>query len=67
MEGFTKLSRRTPGNTPQNLLAFFIEGLKETLRSDVRAMKPRTLYEACELAKVYEEKEKVTRVVSTQL
>ncbi|XP_024156291.1 uncharacterized protein LOC112164308 [Rosa chinensis] len=57
MDQFTKLSRRAPGFSQQVLLSCFIGGLKDTIRADVKAQKPRTLYEACELAKVYEERE----------
>ncbi|XP_024196009.1 uncharacterized protein LOC112199191 [Rosa chinensis] len=53
-EQFTKLSRRAPGFPPEVLLSCFIGGLKEDIRVDVQAQKPRTLYEACELARVYE-------------
>lgn len=53
---FTKLSRRAPGFSPELLLACFIKGLKDDIRIDVKAQKPWTLYEACELAKMYEEK-----------
>ncbi|KAM5551624.1 hypothetical protein ABKV19_026461 [Rosa sericea] len=53
-EQFTKLSRRAPGFPPKVLLAFFIGGLREDIRVDVQAQKPRSLYEACELARVYE-------------
>lgn len=53
---FTKLSRRASGFSPELLLSCFVGGLKDDIRSDVRAQKPRTLYEACQLAKVYEEK-----------
>lgn len=52
---FTKLSRRDSGFLPELLLSFFIGGLKDDIRTDVKAQKPRTLYDACELAKVYEE------------
>ncbi|XP_004299206.1 PREDICTED: uncharacterized protein LOC101308378 [Fragaria vesca subsp. vesca] len=64
MEDFTKLSRRAPGFGPQTLLSFFIGGLKDSIRPDVRALKPSTLYEACELAKIYEEEEKNIRLQS---
>lgn len=53
---FTKLSRRATGFSQELLLSCFIGGLKDDIRADVRAQKPRTLYDACELAKVYEEK-----------
>ncbi|PRQ25670.1 putative succinate dehydrogenase (quinone) [Rosa chinensis] len=53
-EQFTKLSRRCPGFPPEVLLSCFIGGLKEDIRVDVQAQKPRSLYEACELARVYE-------------
>ncbi|XP_024196010.1 uncharacterized protein LOC112199194 [Rosa chinensis] len=53
-EQFTKLSRRAPRFPPEVLLSCFIGGLKEDIRVDVQAQKPRTLYEACELARVYE-------------
>ncbi|XP_050387541.1 uncharacterized protein LOC126803864 [Argentina anserina] len=61
MEQFTKLSRRAPGFTPENLLFFFIGGLKSSIRSDVRAQNPKTLYVACALAKIFEEKELIQR------
>ncbi|XP_004292526.1 PREDICTED: uncharacterized protein LOC101313866 [Fragaria vesca subsp. vesca] len=54
MEQFTKLSRRTPGISQEVLVYFFIGGLREDIRADVQAFKPRSLYEACELARVYE-------------
>lgn len=53
---FTKLSRRASGFSPELLLSCFIGGLKDDIRTDVKAQKPKTLYEACELAKVYEER-----------
>lgn len=53
---FTKLSRRAPGFSPELLLSCFVGGLKDDIRTDVKAQKPKTLYEACELAKVYEER-----------
>ncbi|XP_062028068.1 uncharacterized protein LOC133743955 [Rosa rugosa] len=56
-EQFTKLSRRAPGFSQQVLLSCFLGGLKSEIRADVKAQKPRTLYEACELARIYEEKE----------
>lgn len=53
---FTRLSRRASGFSQDLLLACFIGDLKDDIRINVRAQKPRTLYEACELAKVYEER-----------
>ncbi|KAM5586386.1 hypothetical protein ABKV19_005352, partial [Rosa sericea] len=53
---FTKLSCRAPGFSPGALVACFIGGLKEDIRVDVRALNPKTLLEAYELAKIYEEK-----------
>lgn len=57
MEQFTKLSRRVPGFSQQALLSFFIGGLRSDIRANVKALKPKSLYEACELAKIFEEKE----------
>lgn len=54
MEEFTKLARRALGFPQATLVTFFIEGLKEDIRGDVQALKPKTLYEACELARIYE-------------
>ncbi|KAL6184999.1 hypothetical protein ACLB2K_041134 [Fragaria x ananassa] len=54
---FTKLARSAPGIPQQVLLSSFIRGLKEGIRAEVRAQKPKTLFEACELAKIFEEKE----------
>lgn len=56
VEQFTKLSRRAPGFSQDLLLSCFIGGLKDDIRIDVKSQKPRTLYEACELAKVFEER-----------
>ncbi|XP_024195932.1 uncharacterized protein LOC112199106 [Rosa chinensis] len=53
---FTKLSCRAPRFSPGALLACFIGGLKEDIRVDVRDLNPKTLLEAYELAKIYEEK-----------
>lgn len=55
-EQFTRLSRRATGFSQELLLSCFIGGLKDEIRVDVRAQKPRTLYEACDLARVYEER-----------
>ncbi|KAM5554117.1 hypothetical protein ABKV19_026048 [Rosa sericea] len=57
MDQFTRLSRRAPGFSPQVLLSCFIGGLKDSIKADVKAQKPRSLYEACELAKIYEQRE----------
>ncbi|KAL6196436.1 hypothetical protein ACLB2K_032051 [Fragaria x ananassa] len=54
MEEFTKLVRRTSGFSLDTLVSFFIEGLREDIRGDVQALKPKSLYEACELARIYE-------------
>lgn len=53
---FTKLSCRATGFSPELRLACFVGGLKEEIRVDVRAMKPTTLLDAYELAKLYEER-----------
>lgn len=42
-------------------MSCFIGGLKDDIRMDVKAQKPRTLYDACELAKLYEEKYEARR------
>lgn len=55
-EQFTRLSRRAPGFSQELLLSCFIGGLKDEIRVDVKAQKPRTLYDACELARVFEER-----------
>lgn len=55
-EQFTKLSRRAPGFSQELLLSCFVGGLKDEIRVDVKAQKLRTLYDACELAKIYEER-----------
>nr|XP_011468582.1 PREDICTED: uncharacterized protein LOC101308702 [Fragaria vesca subsp. vesca] len=62
IDQFTKLSRRAPGFSPQALLSFFVGGLEDNIRADVKALKPKTLYEACELAKTFEERELHLRV-----
>lgn len=56
MEQFTRLSRRAPGFSQELLLSCFVGGLKDDIRIDVKSQKPRTLYEACELTKVFEER-----------
>ncbi|XP_004301315.1 PREDICTED: uncharacterized protein LOC101314761 [Fragaria vesca subsp. vesca] len=63
MKQFTRLSRRVPGFSQQALLSFFVGGLKSDIRANVKALKPKTLYEACELAKIFEEKEMNQRAV----
>lgn len=60
---FTKLSRRVTGFSPDLLLACFIGGLKDDIRMEVKAQKPRTPYDACELAKIYEEKHEARRSI----
>ncbi|PRQ35257.1 putative succinate dehydrogenase (quinone) [Rosa chinensis] len=57
MEQFTKLSRRAPGFSQQVLLSCFLGGLKDGIRANVKAQKPRSLYDAYEFARIYEEKE----------
>lgn len=52
---FNKLSRRAGGFSNDLLLAYFVGGLKEDIRVDVRALRPATLCQAYELAKVFEE------------
>lgn len=54
MDQFTKLSRGAPGFSSLALLSFFLGGLKEPIRTNVRAHKPMTLYAACKLAKLFE-------------
>lgn len=54
---FNRLSRRAGGFSDDLLLACFVGGLKENIRVDVRAMRPASLYQAYELAKVYEERD----------
>ncbi|KAL6193438.1 hypothetical protein ACLB2K_034522 [Fragaria x ananassa] len=54
MEEFTRLSRRALAFSHELLVTFFIEGLKEEIIADVQALKPTSLYEACELARVFE-------------
>lgn len=61
---FTKLSRRATGFSQELLLSCFIGGLKDDIRIDVKAQKPRTLYDACELAKVYEERSDRRKMVA---
>ncbi|XP_024199975.1 uncharacterized protein LOC112203212 [Rosa chinensis] len=53
---FNKLSRRAIGFSEGALLSCFIGGLKEDIRVDVRAMNPTSLYQAYELATIFEEK-----------
>ncbi|KAL6220009.1 hypothetical protein ACLB2K_007767 [Fragaria x ananassa] len=55
IDAFTKLSRRVSSFSHEALVFCFIGGLKDSIRSHVKARKPKTLYEACELAKVFEE------------
>ena len=57
VDQFTKMSRRTTGFSHELLLNFFIGGLKESIRTDVRLQKPKTLYDAYELAKLFEARE----------
>ncbi|KAL6180389.1 hypothetical protein ACLB2K_047052 [Fragaria x ananassa] len=67
---FTKLSRRVSGFSHEALVSCFISGLKEAIRAHVKDQKPKTLYEACELAKVFEELDSSLRTqaqVSTRL
>lgn len=53
---FNKLSRRAGGFSDDLLLACFVGGLKDDIKVDVRAMRPTSLYQAYELAMVYEER-----------
>lgn len=43
MDEFTKLSRRAPGFSPELLVSFFVGGLREEIRWNVHALKPKTL------------------------
>ncbi|XP_004305749.1 PREDICTED: enzymatic polyprotein-like [Fragaria vesca subsp. vesca] len=52
MDEFTKLSRRAPEFSQELLVSFFIGGLKSKIRWSVHALKPKSLYEACELARL---------------
>lgn len=61
MDQFTKLSRQAPGFSSQALLSFFIEGLRPSIRTSVRAHRPVSLYAACELAKLFERGESQQR------
>lgn len=54
MEEFTRLSRRAPGFSTELLVSFFIGGLREDIRGDVRTHNPKSFYEAFELARSYE-------------
>lgn len=55
MEQFTRLSRGASCFSQELLLSCFVGGLKDDIRIDVKSQKPRTLYEACELVKFFEE------------
>lgn len=55
-EQFTRLSWRASGFSQELLLSYFIGGLKNDIRVDVKAQKLRVLYEACDLAKIYEKR-----------
>ena len=58
---FTRLCCRVTGFSPEALLACFVGGLKDPIRIDVRAMRPRTLMEAYEYARFYEERDNAHR------
>ncbi|PRQ30153.1 putative nucleotidyltransferase, Ribonuclease H [Rosa chinensis] len=53
---FNKYARRAPGFSDDILLACFLGGLKEDISVDVRAMRPTSLYQAYELAMIFEER-----------
>ncbi|XP_040372985.1 uncharacterized protein LOC121052317 [Rosa chinensis] len=53
---FNKNARRAPGFSDDILLACFLGGLKEDIKVDVRAMRPTSLYQAYELAMIFEER-----------
>ncbi|XP_061993760.1 uncharacterized protein LOC133711674 [Rosa rugosa] len=53
---FNKYARRAPGFSDDMLLACFVGGLKEDIQVDVRAMRPTSLYQAYELAMIFEER-----------
>ena len=57
----TMLSRRVLGFSSHTQQSFFISGLKEHIQVHVRALQPKPLYHACELAKIFEAKELQTR------
>nr|XP_011465702.1 PREDICTED: uncharacterized protein LOC105351847 [Fragaria vesca subsp. vesca] len=52
---------RAPGFSSQALLSFFIERLRPSIRIIMRAHRPASLYEACELAKLFERGESQQR------
>ncbi|KAL6144582.1 hypothetical protein ACLB2K_055273 [Fragaria x ananassa] len=57
MDNFTKLSRRAHGFSQQALLSFFLGGLNDSIKPHVKALRPTTLYSACELAKLFEQRD----------
>ncbi|XP_050379620.1 uncharacterized protein LOC126796952 [Argentina anserina] len=57
IDQFTRLSRRVTGFSPAVLVSCFIGGLRDNIRAHVRAQRPRSLFDACELARIFEERE----------
>ncbi|KAF8402565.1 hypothetical protein HHK36_010651 [Tetracentron sinense] len=54
---FERTSSRLPDLPTSHLVSFFIEGLKDDIRWDVKSQKPLTMFQAISLARLYEEKQ----------